>query len=128
MKTGVLLALVGLALLSASVVPWPMAQGEAAAGRPAEPEVSYGKALFAAKGCANCHRHAQFADRQVYTFGETEPPNLSAYQVVPEYVRRWLKDPPALKPATKMPNLKLGDDEIEALLAFLVASNSRLTP
>jgi cytochrome c1 len=34
-------------------------------------------------------------------------------------VRVWLKDPPALKPDTQMPNLGLSSEEIEALIAFL---------
>jgi len=46
-------------------------------------------------------------------------PDLTHYQPDPDFVRRWLRDPSAVRPGSNMPNLRLSDDEIEALLAFL---------
>lgn len=37
----------------------------------------------------------------------------------PDYLKRWLKDPLAVKPDSKMPKLPLSDADIEALVAFL---------
>ncbi|MCH8883131.1 MAG: hypothetical protein IIA41_06480 [SAR324 cluster bacterium] len=37
----------------------------------------------------------------------------------PENMRKWLKDPPAMKPGTLMLNLALTDQEIDALIEFL---------
>ena len=33
----------------------------------------------------------------------------------------WLKDPPALKPGSKMPSLNLSDAEAKALAAYLAS-------
>ncbi len=37
----------------------------------------------------------------------------------PDGLTRWLKDPPGIKPGSKMPNIGLTDGEIAALIAFL---------
>jgi cytochrome c1 len=44
--------------------------------------------------------------------GETIP-------MSPDTLRRWLLDPPALKPGTPMPRLGLTDDQARDLAAFL---------
>lgn len=85
------------------------------AGNPGQDQVAYGKALFVAKGCTTCHLHGQIATR----FSVQVGPELTDYPVVPEYVKLWLHDPKAIKPATMMPNLQLSDQEIDALVAFL---------
>ena len=46
-------------------------------------------------------------------------PDLTHYQPDADFIRTWLKDPQALRPGTMMPNLRLKESEIEALLAFL---------
>jgi mono/diheme cytochrome c family protein len=76
--------------------------------------VAMGKTLFVAKGCVNCHAHRDFTSA-TESFG----PVLSDYQPNAEYVRRWLHDPAAIKPATQMPNLRLSEAEIDALIAYL---------
>ncbi len=82
-----------------------------------------GKALFLAKGCAMCHMHdvvkASVGDYVSVEMG----PNLTHRPLSADYLRQWLKDPQALKPATEMPNLNLKSDEIEALIAFLTSNN-----
>jgi cytochrome c1 len=35
-------------------------------------------------------------------------------------VAAWVKDPPALKPGSKMPNLHLSDADTKAVAAYLV--------
>jgi cytochrome c1 len=48
-------------------------------------------------------------------------PPLSSGLFPAEYLRRWLSDPKAVKPATSMPNFGLKPSEVEALTAFLTA-------
>jgi cytochrome c1 len=50
-------------------------------------------------------------------------PDLTHYRPNPAFVRQWLRDPSAVRPGTDMPNLRLSDEEIEALLAFLQAND-----
>lgn len=86
-----------------------------------------GKALFVAKGCVTCHQHekAGVSDSMSYRVG----PNLTHIESVPydslpndaDFLRKWLKDPAAMKPSAQMPNLGLSDEDIEDLLAFLLA-------
>ena len=131
-KLSVVLAIIGLVflLLSAlpgqpaiSVSPARPATAAPTAGAPgaaSEADIAYGKALFSAKGCATCHRHAAVSSSG---FGpEGGIPDLTTYRWSADYLRTWLKDPAAVKPATSMPNLGLKRDEIEALIAFLSTS------
>jgi cytochrome c2 len=39
--------------------------------------------------------------------------------MTPANLRRWLEDPPGMKPGVLMPKLGLSSDQIESLLAFL---------
>ena len=82
-----------------------------------------GEGLFTAKGCAGCHTiqgvsqglvgpnltHLQ--SRTTFAGGifSTNPRNLAI----------WLRNPPEEKPGSKMPNLKLSEDEIAKLVAYL---------
>jgi cytochrome c oxidase subunit 2 len=38
----------------------------------------------------------------------------------PENLRAWLANPQALKPGVRMPDMKLSDDEVDALVSYLV--------
>lgn len=83
-----------------------------------------GRALFIAKGCIVCHRHAAVSEER-QRFGSDFAdfgvgPDLPTLANDPHLLQAWLKDPPALKPGTAMPNLKLSKAEIEALVAFLL--------
>ena len=120
---GLALALgaLGLALLVASVIPGVVpASGGAAAARG---DAQLGATLFRAKGCATCHVHGRIPGR-TGEFGGGYPaaaPDLTTYANDPELLRRWLRDPKAVKPTTAMPNLDLSDGEIADLIAFLNA-------
>ena len=136
MKLSLALAVVGVALLIVSAVPVqpvgsvasaPLPTAAPTAAAPVSPpaaappaavpdEAAYGRALFLAKGCATCHHHAAFAGSG---FQGSDIPDLTTFRWSADYLRTWLKDPAALKPATSMPNLGLKRDEIEALIAFL---------
>lgn len=134
------LATVGVALAALSGVAWSMAGGDLAAS-PAivetyeavpTPPVEHaalreqGLGLFVAKGCIACHVHEEAAARNKtpsYNIGpnltrlpERFPPGEASL----DYLRRWLRDPAAIRPGTAMPTLGLSDAEIEALLRFLL--------
>jgi len=131
-KLSVVLAMIGLVFLLLSAVPMPSATPAAlpplATAAPSAPaigaasaaDIAYGRALFSAKGCATCHRHAAVSGSG---FGpESDIPDLTTYRWSADFLRTWLQNPAAVKPNTYMPNLGLKRDEIEALLAFLSAS------
>ncbi len=83
-----------------------------------------GQKLFLEGACAGCH--AVGGTSAQATLG----PNLthfasrttfagSMYENNEANLVKWLKDPPRQKPGSKMPDLNLSDDEIEALVAYL---------
>lgn len=119
-KASVLLAVAATLLLLASFLPLSLTGTQAAAGPTAAPPpdlVQTGHDLFLAKGCITCHRHNDVDGGSSFI---VVGPNLTNYQPDPDFVRAWLRDPAALRPETEMPNLNLSEDEIEALLAFLM--------
>jgi cytochrome c len=125
LKISALLGAIGLGLLLLSALPPTTAapQPAAVAGVPAaQGDVAYGKALFGAKGCVQCHHHAALAESGKFAGSDT--PDLTNYRADPTFLRTWLKDPAAVKPATTMPNLGLKSTEIEALIAFLSANQA----
>ena len=79
----------------------------------------YGEALFIAKGCYRCHTNTRIPIRY-FTINSSIGPNLTAYPTTAEYLQGWLKDPSAVKPDTRMPTLDLNDNEIAALISFLI--------
>ncbi len=133
---------VALALMGLSFVPWGL---EATAGVDPTPDIiakpastaeptktpaEVGRTLFTIKGCATCHQHDGLQVERLTSGGEVVPvgramtgmdgaPNLTNYDPDPTFIRTWLKDPRAIRPNTRMPNLGLKEHEIEALLAFL---------
>lgn len=126
------LLIVAVALLVLSLVDWGGAAGATAPATlppatPSQTPAEVGRALFQAKGCTSCHRHDGVAVARVAAGGADDAPalaglgapDLTHYQPDPNFVRRWLHDPRAVRPGTAMPNLRLSDADIEALLAFL---------
>lgn len=134
---------VGLVFLAVAALLWvrtppPLSGGRAPqASRPTAVPVltgqaptptpyQLGRAMFLGKGCIGCHSHdkAGVASSASVRIGpdltniETSPYNDLPNDI--EFLRRWLKDPKALKPTTPMPNLGLSDEEILYLLAFLL--------
>ncbi len=116
------LALTGAGLLILSLVPLAPASVDPGGAPPAvsavvtEDPAAYGRALFQAKGCVGCHQHREVNPGSGVSVG----PDLTARPLEPDFLRSWLKDPAAVRPGTQMPNLHLSDQEIEALIAFLI--------
>jgi hypothetical protein len=92
---------------------------EANVTSPDEYRASTGRDLFIAKGCVTCHSHDEIErDGDVMVFVDFGP-DLTHFTANPEYLRRWLSDPAAVKPNAAMPKLRLSDVEIDQLIAFI---------
>jgi len=88
--------------------------------------VDQGRALIAQRGCGGCHtipgvqgatgvigpNLAGVATRNPIAGGAV--PNTG-----PDDLKKWITNPPALKPGTAMPNLGLSDADATAIVAFL---------
>lgn len=111
LKLSALLGIGGLALLLAAS-PWT-------GGAPASEAAARGRALFSGKGCAQCHSHAAVPESGHFATDGQMAPDLTDRPLDAGYLRRWLRDPAAVRPDATMPNLGLSDDEIEALIVFL---------
>jgi cytochrome c oxidase subunit II len=104
---------------------WASAQA-APAAQPASALARRGQQLFAQATCASCHAIA----------GQSQPPatagpNLThlasratlaagTIENTPENLAAWLRDPQQLKPGNLMPTLRLSDDDVQALTAYLL--------
>jgi cytochrome c oxidase subunit 2 len=91
-------------------------------------ETKAGRELFKSLACAGCHTIDGL------TSGKVAPgrarnltkvasnPDIAAVlrPVNEENLKRWIKDPPAVKPGTAMPNLGLDDDTINKIVQFLL--------
>lgn len=123
MTAGLVVSLfvVASALQAASLPAVPSMTVPARANANASELVAQGRALFLAKGCIVCHRRDELGAMRaaMLDFDFEDVPNLTNLKMDPEYLRRWLHNPKALKPMTAMPNLNLSDTEIEGLVAFL---------
>lgn len=102
---------------------WLTAQ-QAPATTPTDATAAEGAQLFQTRGCAACHTITGTP-----AAGKVGP-NLthlasrgviagSILQNTPDDVREWLRDPPAVKPGSVMPNLGLNDHELDVLVAYL---------
>lgn len=109
-----------LALLSIACTPAAPGGGTGIADR--------GKQLFSAKGCIACHvvKGVQGATGTVGPAldGVGDPakrPKIAGERLDnnAENLKKWLANPPAVKPDTPMPNLSLSPQEIDDLVAFL---------
>jgi cytochrome c1 len=101
------------------------ASGAAPVVEPGSPAAE-GQALIAAKPCVGCHtipgipgangtvgpNLAGVASRTTIAGGAV--PNNG-----PDDLKKWVLNPPALKPGTIMPNLGLTDDEATKIVAYL---------
>lgn len=82
-----------------------------------EPTAATGAQLVEKYECRNCHRIAgQGALKAPSLDGIT----LRSDDPVHVTLRLWLRDPRAVKGDTAMPNFRLSDSEIEAILAYLI--------
>ena len=99
----------------------------AEAPRPTGGEAAEGAAMFRQKGCASCHSVKGFAAGEVGPdLTHLKQRKVFAGAMFPmndKNLRVWLRDPPAEKPGSTMPNLNLSEDEITKLIAYLDTLN-----
>jgi len=84
--------------------------------------VGRGKELVESVGCKGCHGFAEGEFSTVLGSNKDIIPNLRhiAAKVGPRWVYHWLKNPRGFSPATRMPSLRLSDDEALAITAYLM--------
>ena len=103
-----------------------ISEQQRAAVEPTDGDAGAGAQLFRAKGCGGCHTingvsAGQVGPNLTHLFSRTTFAG-SMFDLDAQNLRRWLRDPPALKPMNPnkglgMPNLNLTEDEIGKLIA-----------
>ena len=82
-----------------------------------------GRRLFVAKGCLTCHAHRAIDGRST-----AAGPSLTGRRYQPDYLKQFLAHPPQTEPFEpgrwQMPDLRLRDHEIAALMAFINADST----
>lgn len=84
-----------------------------------------GKTIFTASACVGCHTirgvSGGILGPDLTHFGSRKRLAAGMFPSTPETLTAWLKDPPAVKPGAKMPNLGLTDEQARALAAYLLS-------
>lgn len=102
-----------------------LASAQAPSVTPTEGLAAEGANLFTMKGCIGCHtiRGNDIAMGKVGPdlthFGSRSRLAGAMAPNTEQELRRWLTNPPAMKPGSKMPNLNLTPAEIDGLVAYL---------
>jgi cytochrome c oxidase subunit 2 len=91
---------------------------------PTDPQALQGKTLFSDRTCASCHNIAGLNKQNQYAPDLTHVATrrmLAAERLrnSPENLAHWLREPNIIKPNSYMPNLKLSQEEVASLTAFL---------
>ena len=91
---------------------------------PGDSAVQLGKQLVTQGACAGCHYiegtpAAQHIGPALTHFGRRRTLAAGILENDAESLRRWLKNPPEVKPGSKMPNLNLTDQQITYMVAYL---------
>ena len=91
-------------------------------------DAAKGKELFESVGCKACHvtEKGSEARRSEGSKERDYAPNLwnIADKAKPEWIYSWVKNPKAMWPETKMPDLRLSDAEAANLTAYLLTLKS----
>ncbi len=95
---------------------------EIAAGGPA----AEGRQLMAQKGCGSCHTipgvpgaNGAVGPNLAGIAGRTKIAGGAVANNGPDDLKKWIVDPPTLKPGTAMPKLGLNDDDATKIVAYL---------
>jgi cytochrome c oxidase subunit 2 len=102
---------------------WVDAQRQPAAPAPADGPAAQGANLFTTKGCAGCHTVRGVSNGEVgpdltHVYSRKSFAG-SMFEMSPANLSTWLRDPPGVKPGSKMPNLNLSSEEVTNLVAYL---------
>jgi cytochrome c oxidase subunit 2 len=85
--------------------------------KPATADEQLGEKIYHDRICTNCHLHSVGPDLTHVASRRTL--GAGAVENSPENLAAWLHDPADFKPGSNMPNFKLSDDEVRALVAYL---------
>jgi cytochrome c oxidase subunit 2 len=94
------------------------------AAQPTDANAMEGGQLFQTRGCAACHTitgtpaQGKVGPNLTHVAGRGWIAGAVLQNNAPN-LREWLKDPPAVKPGSIMPNLGLNDHELDVLVAYL---------
>ena len=97
---------------------------------PVEGDAAAGREAFRLSGCLACHNMAPFTEEEraeasdlahQQRGGNEHGPNLRgvATKISPEWLFSWIKDPAAYWAETRMPDLRLTDQEIADIVAYV---------
>lgn len=105
---------------------WIAAQKAPAATPAAGSPAARGAEVFTARGCAGCHAVSgtpatSRVGPDLSHFGSRLTVAAGIMENTPENLRRWLADPPGVKPGALMPNLNLNAEDLDALVAYLTS-------
>jgi cytochrome c oxidase subunit 2 len=104
---------------------WVARQKAPPADPPDGSPAAKGKELFVRGQCVGCHTvqgvSAGALGPDLTHFGSRKTLAGAMLPNTPEALARWLKNPPAVKPGSLMPDLKLTDEEVAALVAYLAS-------
>jgi cytochrome c2 len=90
-------------------------------------DAKHGKELFLTLGCRGCHnvtydeKDPAFIDHKNRASHYDHGPMLgdTGSKTNPDWIYTWLKDPKSYAPGTRMPNLRLSDEEARDLATFI---------
>jgi cytochrome c oxidase subunit 2 len=101
-----------------------LTQQQQPAATPGDGAAAEGAQVFQSRGCAGCHTISGTPAQgkigpNLTHFASRGTIAGSILENTPVDLRRWLKDPPAVKPGSIMPNLNLSDHDVDLLVAYL---------
>ena len=81
-----------------------------------------GKALVETIGCKGCHvvgDDTRMRDARGYSYDIAPELSRAASKLDPDWIYEWIKNPRQYRPETKMPSLRLTDQEARDIVAYL---------
>lgn len=113
-------------LATASVVTWFGAEqaNKQKAEKATGGSVDRGRELVLHHGCGSCHTISKIPGAEGLVGPRLDQIASRVYIAgvlvnTPEHLIRWVQDPPAVDPMTAMPNLRLKEQEVRDVAAFL---------
>ena len=91
--------------------------------RPLSDAASEGQQIFETTACINCHAVAgtvangRFGPDLTHLMSRDTIASGAAPNT-PENLRRWIRNPDAIKPGSRMPAMELSDRELDAVTAY----------
>ena len=83
-----------------------------------------GRRIFETTACVNCHTvagttaHGRFGPDLTHLMSRDTIAS-GAVPNTPENLRQWIRNPDVMKPGSLMPAMRLSDQELDALTAYL---------